>query len=102
MFWLSERINFDFLPYRLLQPHFNTVACHPNLNVATFAVDSLRQLSMKFLEREELNRYSTQNEFLRSFEWIMKYNSDIGIRELILSSIGQVTKSTFYKTIVIE
>lgn len=86
-----HRIRFEWSQiWRILQPHFNTVACHPNFAVATFAVDSLRQLSMKFLERDELSHYSTQHEFLRNFEWIMRHNVHTGIRELILSSLTQM------------
>jgi brefeldin A-inhibited guanine nucleotide-exchange protein len=70
-----NRIRFEWSQiWRILQPHFNTVACHPSVPVATFAVDSLRQLSMKFLERDELSHYNTQYEFLKSFEWIMRYH----------------------------
>ncbi|KAJ3187144.1 Brefeldin A-inhibited guanine nucleotide-exchange protein 1 [Gaertneriomyces sp. JEL0708] len=90
-YYNMPRIRFEWTQiWRILQPYFNTVACHPNPMVSTFAVDSLRQLSMKFLEREELGHYSAQNEFLRSFEWIMKHNTNPNIRELILSSMSQM------------
>jgi brefeldin A-inhibited guanine nucleotide-exchange protein len=89
-----DRIRFEWSQiWSLLQPHFNTVACHPSTPVATFAVDSLRQLSMKFLERDELAHYNTQQEFLKSFEWIMRHTSHAGIRELILGSLVQMIKS---------
>ena len=39
------------------------LACQRNLSVAIFVMDSLRQLAMKFLEREELANYNFQNEF---------------------------------------
>jgi len=42
--------------------------------VAIFAVDSLRQLSMKFLEKGELANFRFQKDFLRPFEHIMKKN----------------------------
>ncbi|KAJ3127570.1 Brefeldin A-inhibited guanine nucleotide-exchange protein 2 [Nowakowskiella sp. JEL0407] len=90
-YYNMHRIRYEWSQiWKLIQPHFNTVACHSNVGVAIFAVDSLRQLSMKFLEREELSHYNTQSEFLKSFEWIMKYNTNIVIRELILSSITQM------------
>ncbi|KAJ3192256.1 Brefeldin A-inhibited guanine nucleotide-exchange protein 2 [Irineochytrium annulatum] len=76
--------------WRILQPYFNTVGTHPNVAVSTFAVDALRQLNMKFLEKEELGHFSTQNELLKSFEWIMRHNTDSGIRELILNSLSQM------------
>ncbi|KAJ3386305.1 Brefeldin A-inhibited guanine nucleotide-exchange protein 2 [Lobulomyces angularis] len=86
-----HRIRYEWSQiWRILQPHFNTVACHPNVSVANFAVDSLRQLSMKFLERDELSHYETQREFLKSFEWIMRHNVHPAIRELILTSLSQI------------
>ena len=86
-----HRIRFEWTQiWRLLQPHFNQVACHPNEQVANFAVDSLRQLGAKFLEREELGQFSAQHEFLKSFEFIIKQNNSPSIRELILSSLSQL------------
>lgn len=41
-------------------PPLRQVGCHPNLSVAMYAVDSLRQLAMKFLERDELANFSFQ------------------------------------------
>ncbi|KAJ3152336.1 Brefeldin A-inhibited guanine nucleotide-exchange protein 2 [Geranomyces michiganensis] len=93
-YYNMPRIRFEWTQiWRILQPYFNTVACHPNVMVSTFAVDSLRQLSMKFLEREELGHWTAQNEFLRSFEWIMKHNPDPRIKELILSSTRQMIQA---------
>ncbi|KAJ3172713.1 Brefeldin A-inhibited guanine nucleotide-exchange protein 1 [Geranomyces variabilis] len=93
-YYNMPRIRFEWTQiWRILQPYFNTVACHPNVTVSTFAVDSLRQLSMKFLEREELGHWTAQNEFLRSFEWIMKHNPDPRIKELILSSTRQMIQA---------
>jgi brefeldin A-inhibited guanine nucleotide-exchange protein len=48
--------------------------CIPNEEVAFFCVDSLRQLSMKFLEKGELPNFRFQKDFLRPFEYIMKKN----------------------------
>lgn len=50
------------------------VGCNPNEDVAIFAVDSLRQLSMKFLEKGELANFRFQKDFLRPFEHIVKKN----------------------------
>ena len=44
----------------------------PNEDVPFFVVDSLRQLSMKFLEKGELANFRFQKDFLRPFEHIMK------------------------------
>ncbi|KAJ3306504.1 Brefeldin A-inhibited guanine nucleotide-exchange protein 1 [Kappamyces sp. JEL0829] len=86
-----HRIRFEWTQiWRILQPHFNKVACHPNTEVASFAIDSLRQLGVKFLEREELGQFSSQHEFLKSFEWIIKQNHSPALRELILNSLSQM------------
>ncbi len=48
--------------------------CNANEHVSYFAVDALRQLSTKFLERGELPNFRFQKLFLRPFEVIMKKN----------------------------
>jgi hypothetical protein len=60
------------------------------LSVAIFAVDSLRQLAMKFLERDELANYTFQNEFLRPFVVVMRQSHSVEIRELIIRCVSQV------------
>ena len=49
-----------------------------------YAVDSLRQLAMKFLERDELANYSFQNDFLKPFVVVMRLSKAVEIRELII------------------
>jgi len=46
--------------WAVLADFFIEVGCHANLSVAMYAVDSLRQLAMKFLERDELSNFSFQ------------------------------------------
>lgn len=53
------------------------VGCLPSEEVAFFVVDSLRQLSMKFLEKGELANFRFQKDFLRPFEHIMKRNESV-------------------------
>ena len=48
--------------------HFVTVGCHPTLFIALFAIDSLKQPAMKFLEKPELSNYLFQRDFLKPFE----------------------------------
>lgn len=43
--------------WQALSEHFNIVGSHPNLNVALYAIDSLRQLADKFLMKEEFGHY---------------------------------------------
>ncbi|PNY03981.1 brefeldin a-inhibited guanine nucleotide-exchange protein 1-like [Trifolium pratense] len=71
----------------------NEVGLSENLSVAIFAMDSLRQLAMKFLEREELANYNFQNEFLRPFVIVMQKSNSTEIRELIVRCISQMVLS---------
>lgn len=70
--------------WAVLSEYFITVGCHANLAVAMYAVDSLRQLAMKFLERDELANYTFQNDFLRPFVVVMRQSQALEIRELII------------------
>lgn len=70
--------------WSLLADFFIDVGCHKNLQVAMYAVDSLRQLSMKFLERDELTNFTFQNDFLRPFVFVMRQSKSVEIRELII------------------
>lgn len=51
--------------WNVLSEFFITVGLLRNLRVAMYVVDSLRQLSMKFLARDELTNYTFQNDFLK-------------------------------------
>ena len=46
--------------WNVLGEHFNKAGCNPNEEVAFFAVDSLRQLAMKFLEKGEFANFRFQ------------------------------------------
>ncbi|XVF67104.1 hypothetical protein PTKIN_Ptkin10aG0093900 [Pterospermum kingtungense] len=79
--------------WNVLSDFFVSVGLSENLPVAIFVMDSLRQLAMKFLEREELANYNFQNEFLRPFVIIMQKSSSVEIRELIVRCISQMVLS---------
>lgn len=79
--------------WAVLGDHFNKVGCNPNEEVAFFAVDSLRQLSMKFLEKGELPNFKFQKDFLRPFEYIMKKNRSSTIRDMVVRCIAQMVNS---------
>ncbi len=49
-----------------------------------YGVDSMRQLAMKFLERDELANFSFQNDFLKPFVVVMRQSKALEIRELII------------------
>ncbi|TYH94023.1 hypothetical protein ES332_A12G013100v1 [Gossypium tomentosum] len=79
--------------WNVLSDFFVSVGLSENLSVAIFVMDSLRQLAMKFLEREELANYNFQNEFLRPFVIIMWKSNSTEIRELIVRCISQMVLS---------
>lgn len=79
--------------WSVLSDFFVSVGLSENLSVAIFVMDSLRQLAMKFLEREELANYKFQNEFLMPFVIVMQKSSSIEIRELIVRCISQMVLS---------
>lgn len=79
--------------WQVLGEHFNTVGCNTNEEICFFAVDSLRQLSMKFIEKGEFSNFRFQKDFLRPFEYIMKNNISPTIRDMVVRCIAQMVNS---------
>ncbi|XP_047053536.1 brefeldin A-inhibited guanine nucleotide-exchange protein 1-like [Lolium rigidum] len=79
--------------WKVLSEFFVSVGLLENLSVAIFVMDSLRQLSMKFLEREELANYNFQNEFLKPFVVVMEKSDVPEVRELIVRCVSQMVLS---------
>lgn len=79
--------------WSVLSEFFVAVGLSENLSVAIFVMDSLRQLAMKFLEREELANYNFQNEFLSPFVVVMQKSSSAEIRELVVRCVSQMVLS---------
>lgn len=79
--------------WQVLGDHFNTVGCNSNEEIAFFALDSLRQLSMKFIEKGEFANFRFQKDFLRPFEHIMKKNSSPAIRDMVVRCVAQMVNS---------
>lgn len=79
--------------WQVIGDHFNKVGCNPNEDIAFFAVDSLRQLSMKFLEKGEFANFRFQKDFLRPFEYIMKKNRSPTIRDMVVRCVAQMVNS---------
>jgi len=74
--------------------HFAVVGCHSNSMVSMYAIDSLRQLSSKFLEKPELKDFNFQRVFLRPFLVIMESaNSREDVRELILRCVDNLIRA---------
>ncbi len=81
----------------LIKEHFVTNGCHENAMVSMFAIDALRQLSFKFLEKPELADFNFQRLFLRPFLSIMENTGTReDIRELILQCVDNSIRSMYH------
>jgi len=76
--------------WAVLSDFFVAVGCHESLAVAMYAVDSFRQLAMKFLEMDELANYTFQNDFLRPFVVLVRRSRSAEIRELVIRCVSQM------------
>ncbi|CAD5111922.1 DgyrCDS1182 [Dimorphilus gyrociliatus] len=79
--------------WKVLGDHFNKVGCNPNEEISFFAIDSLRQLAMKFIEKGEFANFRFQKDFLRPFEYIMKKNRSPPIRDMVVRCVAQMVNS---------
>ncbi|EPQ27561.1 uncharacterized protein PFL1_04699 [Pseudozyma flocculosa PF-1] len=79
--------------WAILGEHFNMVCCHPNVSVSAFGLDSLRQLAMRFLEKEELPHFKFQKDFLKPFEVTMLRNNSADAKEMVLQCLEQMIQS---------
>ncbi|KPI34716.1 Protein transport protein SEC7 [Cyphellophora attinorum] len=77
----------------VLGEHFNQVGCHNNTHVVFFALDSLRQLSMRFLEIEELPGFRFQKDFLKPFEYVMANNTVVSVKDMVLRCLIQMIQA---------
>lgn len=71
--------------------HFIIAGSHHDEKIAMYAIDSLRQLGMKYLERAELANFTFQNDILKPFVILMRNSWNETIRSLIVDCIVQVT-----------
>lgn len=69
---------------------FNAVGCHTNPAILFFALDSLRQLSMRFFEIDELAHFKFQKEFLKPFEYIIIHNDSLEVKDMVLECVNNM------------
>ncbi|KAL4940133.1 hypothetical protein BDV06DRAFT_230539 [Aspergillus oleicola] len=79
--------------WEVLGQHFNQVGCHSNTTVVFFALDSLRQLSMRFMEIEELPGFKFQKDFLKPFEHVMANSNAVTVKDMILRCLIQMIQA---------
>ncbi|CAI5950680.1 unnamed protein product [Closterium sp. NIES-64] len=78
--------------WSVLAVHFITAGQNPDEHVAMYAVDSIRQLALKYLERAELARFTFQNDILKPFVVLMRTSRSEKTRELIVQCVVQMIK----------
>ena len=74
----------------ILQKHFIKCGCHNMTSVSMYALDSLRQLSMRYLEKDELANYNFQKEFMKPFEVVISTTKFDPVKEFIISCLQQI------------
>lgn len=79
--------------WQVIGEHFDRVGCSPRQDISFFAVDSLRQLATKFIEKGEFANFRFQKDFLRPFEHIMKKNRSPIIRDMVVRCVAQIVHS---------
>lgn len=79
--------------WEVLGEHFNKVGCHTNTAVVFFALDSLRQLSMRFMEIEELPGFKFQKDFLKPFEHVMANSNVVTVKDMVLRCLIQMIQA---------
>lgn len=93
-YWNMSRVKFEWTNiWQVLGEHFNQVGCHPNTNVVFFALDSLRQLSMRFMEIEELPGFKFQKDFLKPFEHVIANSTAVTVKDMVLRCLIQMIQA---------
>jgi brefeldin A-inhibited guanine nucleotide-exchange protein len=73
---------------------FATISSNENTNVSVFAIDSLKQLSFKFLDKPELTEFNFQRIYLRPFLHVMQQDGTReNIRELVLRCLDNIVRT---------
>ncbi|KAE8721996.1 Brefeldin A-inhibited guanine nucleotide-exchange protein 5 [Hibiscus syriacus] len=79
--------------WTVLANHFISAGSHADEKVAVYAIDSLKQLGMKYLEHTELTNFTFQNDILKPLVVLMRNSQSETIRSLIVDCIVQLIKS---------
>ncbi|KJZ79444.1 hypothetical protein HIM_00913 [Hirsutella minnesotensis 3608] len=93
-YYNMSRVRFQWTNiWEIFGEHFNQVGCHNNMNIVFFALDSLRQLSMRFLEIEELAGFKFQKDFLKPFELVLANSHNVTVKDLVLRCLIQMIQA---------
>ncbi|CCF37916.1 Sec7 domain-containing protein, partial [Colletotrichum higginsianum] len=93
-YYNMTRVRFEWSNiWEVLGDHFNRVGCHNNITIVFFALDSLRQLSMRFMEFEELAGFKFQKDFLKPFEHVLANSQNIAVKDMVLRCLIQMIQA---------
>jgi len=73
-----------------ISDHLTQTSLHGNPAVAMYAVDSFRQLSIQYLQRDELEVFEFQRRFLKPLETVMSQSNQSSTKELLLNCVARV------------
>ncbi|KAG8380375.1 hypothetical protein BUALT_Bualt06G0008900 [Buddleja alternifolia] len=79
--------------WSVLAQHFIVAGSHSDEKVAIYAIDSLRQIGMKYLEHTELTNFTFQNDILKPFVVLMRNSRSETLHRLIVDGAVQMIKS---------
>ncbi|PVV04477.1 hypothetical protein BB560_001020 [Smittium megazygosporum] len=100
VYYNMNRVKFEWSNiWAILGDLFDRAGSYPDTRVAEYTLDSLRQLSNKFLELDELPHFQFQRQFLRPFVTVLEYQSS-----LVIASNGQTANvgDRFVKDMVLN
>ena len=80
--------------WAIIGEHFQSVALRADAELSMYAIDAMRQLAFKFLEKDELTSFHFQRDFLKPFDHIIANSPSPVIRELVVRCLTQVVRST--------
>ncbi|VZI04737.1 unnamed protein product [Fusarium fujikuroi] len=93
-YYNMNRVRFEWSNiWEVFGEHFNRVGCHNNMNIVFFALDSLRQLSMRFMEIEELAGFKFQKDFLKPFEHVLANSHNVTVKDMVLRCLIQMIQA---------
>ncbi|KAL7629831.1 guanine nucleotide exchange protein for ADP-robosylation factor [Parahypoxylon ruwenzoriense] len=93
-YYNMTRVRFEWTNiWAVLGEHFNRVGCHNNTAIVYFALDSLRQLSMRFMEIEELPGFKFQKDFLKPFEHVIANSNNLTVKDMALRCLIQMIQA---------
>ncbi|KAK8796855.1 hypothetical protein WA588_000981 [Blastocystis sp. NMH] len=79
--------------WQVMSEYYISLGCFPMGQVALSAIDALKQLSVKFLDKEDLRAYNFQKSFIRPFEYIISRTPSADTREMILHVVHNIVQT---------